>query len=462
MHLRTEPKVLASSLQSMSAPSLTSQTGTLRPEILLVEDEQIVALELRERLTRLGYQVTGLAASGEAALHSIEARRPDLVLMDIVLAGKMTGTETATIVRRRFDIPVVYLTAYSDPATLEQVKDTEGQGYLTKPFQPHELHAVIQLALSRHQKDQSRRETERRAWAETSHKSQEQLDQFTYSAGHDLQEPLRTSRAFLDLLARRANSKLDESERKLLQEAQGGLARMNTLLQDLVAYAQAGFLEGASLPETPANTALAEALHNLHEAIADSKATVVQDDLPTVRADPPQLVQVFQNLLGNAIKYREAGHAPHIRVSAEKRGGEVVFSVKDDGIGFEPTVRREHLCAVQTPARPRRLLWNRHRFGYLQKDRRRPRRKNLGGSYAGRGRYVLLYASRSLVKSAFIRSRAALLKNRLARGHLAPGQLPLAVHLPGMAWRYTDIMAPPAGLRVAHCTPLKTRPAPLG
>jgi two-component system, sensor histidine kinase and response regulator len=320
----------------MGAPSLIEHTGTLHPEILLVEDEQIVALELRERLTRLGYRVTGLAATGEAALHSIEARRPDLVLMDIVLAGHMTGTETAIIVRRQFDIPVVYLTAYSDPATLEQVKDTEGQGYLTKPFQPHELDAVIQLALSRHRKDRSRRETERRAWAETSHKSQEQLEQFTYSAGHDLQEPLRTARAFLDLLGRRANSKLDEEERKLLREAQGGLARMNTLLQDLVAYAQAGFLEGASLPDTPANAILAEALENLHEMIADSNATVLHDDLPTVRADPPQLVQVFQNLLGNAIKYRNAGHEPYIHVSAEKRGDEFVFSVKDDGIGFDP------------------------------------------------------------------------------------------------------------------------------
>jgi light-regulated signal transduction histidine kinase (bacteriophytochrome) len=256
--------------------------------------------------------------------------------MDIVLAGHMTGTETAIIVRQQFDIPVVYLTAYSDPATLEQVKDTEGQGYLTKPFQPHELDAVIQLALSRHRKDRSRRETERRAWAETSHKSQEQLEQFTYSAGHDLQEPLRTARAFLDLLGRRANSKLDEEERKLLREAQGGLARMNTLLQDLVAYAQAGFLESASLPDTPANAILAEALENLHEMIADSNATVLHDDLPTVRADPPQLVQVFQNLLGNAIKYRNAGHEPYIHVSAEKRGDEFVFSVKDDGIGFDP------------------------------------------------------------------------------------------------------------------------------
>lgn len=330
-------EVLASLLlSSMSAPSALDPAGELHPEILLVEDEQIVALELRKRLTRLGYQVTEVAVSGEAALHSVEERRPDLVLMDIVLAGRMTGTQAAAIIREHFDIPVVYLTAFSDPGTLEQIKDTEGQGFLTKPFQPHELHAVIQLALSRHRKERSRREIERSAWEETSHKSQEQLDQFTRSAGHDLQQPLRTARAFLELLARRANLKLDEDERKLLREAQGGLAGMSTLLQDLVVYAQAGHSEGAPLPSMDANTALAEALGNLQEAVAESKARVVHNDLPTVRADPRQLLQVFQNLLGNAIKYRRPEHTPVIHVSAEKFGGEVVFSVKDNGIGFEP------------------------------------------------------------------------------------------------------------------------------
>jgi two-component system sensor histidine kinase/response regulator len=310
--------------------------GARQPEILVVEDEQIVALELQNRLTKMGYQVTELAATGERALQSIEEHRPDLVLMDIVLAGKMTGTQTAQRVHEQFDIPVVYLTAYSDPATIEQVKETGGHGFLTKPLQPQELHAVIQLALARHDKEQHRRDTERSAWQEICDESQTQLQQFTTAAGHDLQEPLRTATCFIDLLARRARPKLDGEELELLGQARAGLSRMNTLLQDLLAYARAGLPEGAPLPSTPAKAALGWAISNLQGAMAESGATITHDVLPAVQAEPSQLAQVFQNLLSNAIKYRRSTCPPRIHVGFESRGGESLFWVKDNGIGFDP------------------------------------------------------------------------------------------------------------------------------
>ena len=319
--------------------TLTTQLNALvarQPEILIVEDEQVVALALQNRLTKLGYEVTELAATGERALHSIEEHRPDLVLMDIVLAGKMTGTQTAKLVHEQFDIPVVYLTAYSDSATLEQVKETAEHGFLTKPFQSQELHAVIQLALARHDKEQHRRETERSAWQEICQASEAQLQQFTTAAGHDLQEPLRTATCFLDLLARRVQQKLDGEERELLGQARAGLSRMNTLLQDLLAHARAGLSEGAPSSSTSAETAFGWAISNLQGAMAESGATVTHDTLPAVQADPSQLAQVFQNLLGNAIKYRRSTCPPQIHVGFEPRGGESLFWVKDNGIGFDP------------------------------------------------------------------------------------------------------------------------------
>jgi two-component system, sensor histidine kinase and response regulator len=320
----------------MGTSAQLNSRSSRQPEILLVEDEQIVALDLQDRLTRLGYKVAEIAASGEEALRSMEERLPDLIVMDIVLAGRMSGTETAKIVRERFDVPVVYLTAYSDPATLEDIKETEGQGFLTKPFQPQDLDAVLQLALSRHGKEQHRRSVERTAWEEICERSKQELEQFTYAAGHDLQEPLRTTTFFIELLARGAATKLDKEERELLCQAQAGLSRMSTLLHDLVTYAQVGLSEGAPLPNTPADAILAGALANLRAAIADTDAKVVCNPLPVVRADPSQLLQVFQNLVGNAIKYRKLHRTPEIHVSAEKRPGEIVFSVKDNGIGFDP------------------------------------------------------------------------------------------------------------------------------
>ena len=117
--------------------------------VLIVEDERIVAKDLENALRGLGYEVIGSAASGEAALLMMEQTRPDIVLMDIVLAGAMRGTEVARRAWSRWRVPVVYLTAFSDAVVLEDIKDSEPYGYLLKPFLPKQVHAVLQIALSR-------------------------------------------------------------------------------------------------------------------------------------------------------------------------------------------------------------------------------------------------------------------------------------------------------------------------
>lgn len=128
----------------------------------MVEDEQIVALDLVERLSRMGHEVPAAVASAEEAIEAAERLRPDLVLMDIKLRGKMDGIDAAESIRRRFDIPVVYLTAFADDRTLERAKTTEPFGYILKPFQERELHVVIEVALHRHRI--ARRLMEAEAW----------------------------------------------------------------------------------------------------------------------------------------------------------------------------------------------------------------------------------------------------------------------------------------------------------
>ena len=123
--------------------------------ILIVEDERLVAKDLENRLRALGYNVLGSASSGEAALLMVEEHRPDIVLMDIVLAGAIRGTEVARRLWNRWRIPVVYLTAFSDAVVLEDIKESEPYGYILKPFEPKQLHAVLQLALSRRLKEAS-------------------------------------------------------------------------------------------------------------------------------------------------------------------------------------------------------------------------------------------------------------------------------------------------------------------
>jgi signal transduction histidine kinase/CheY-like chemotaxis protein len=121
--------------------------------ILIVEDEKIVAWDIKERLQTLGYQVVANVTSGEAAIVSLAQTKPDLVLMDIQLPGQLNGIETAQIIYDQYNIPVVYLTAHSDETTLEAATQTNPFGYLLKPFQVRELHSTIQIALRRHERE---------------------------------------------------------------------------------------------------------------------------------------------------------------------------------------------------------------------------------------------------------------------------------------------------------------------
>ena len=129
-------------------------------QIMVVEDERIVAEHIRKSLQNMGYSVPSIASSGVKAIKDIEDKCPDLVLMDIVLKGEMDGIETAMQIRSRFKIPVVYLTAYTDEKTLERAKITEPFGYVIKPFNEKDLHINIEIALYKHKMERELKESE--------------------------------------------------------------------------------------------------------------------------------------------------------------------------------------------------------------------------------------------------------------------------------------------------------------
>lgn len=118
--------------------------------ILVVEDESIVAFNLQQRLTHLGYDVPSIAVSGQECMEQVATTQPDLVLMDIHIQGDMDGIDVASRLQREHTVPVIYLTAYSEDSTLERARETQPYGYLLKPFSERELHASIQMALERH------------------------------------------------------------------------------------------------------------------------------------------------------------------------------------------------------------------------------------------------------------------------------------------------------------------------
>jgi DNA-binding LytR/AlgR family response regulator len=122
--------------------------------ILVVEDESIVSKDIQQSLKKLGYNIVGAASTGEKAIELANETKPDLVLMDIMLKGDMSGIETAEKIKETLSIPVIYLTAYADENTLAKAKVTEPYGYIIKPFKEIDLHTSIEMALYKHGKEQ--------------------------------------------------------------------------------------------------------------------------------------------------------------------------------------------------------------------------------------------------------------------------------------------------------------------
>ena len=165
-------------------------------------------------------------------------------------------------------------------------------------------------------------------------RSNTELVQFAYVASHDLQEPLRMVSSYVQLLARRYSGKLDSDADEFIAFAVDGAKRMQNMINDLLAFSRVT-TKGHEFKPVEADTALKLALANLKVAIEESQASVTFDPLPVVNADSAQLTQLFQNLIGNAIKFRRK-EPPQVHVSVEKRAKDWEFSVRDNGIGIEP------------------------------------------------------------------------------------------------------------------------------
>lgn len=165
-------------------------------------------------------------------------------------------------------------------------------------------------------------------------RSNADLKQFAYAASHDLQEPLRVVAGFVKLLARRYAGRLDTNADEFIGHTVEGVKRMQMLIRDLLEYSQVG-TKGKELKSTDSSSAVDRAISNLRASVDETGAVVTHDALPTVMADASQLTRLFQNLIGNAVKFH-GEEAPRIHVSAERKENEWVFSVSDKGIGIAP------------------------------------------------------------------------------------------------------------------------------
>ena len=304
-------------------------------KIFIVEDEALIAMELQDRLEDRGYVVCGHAARGERALEQIPHSGADLILMDVRLAGQLSGIDTVRALRTRCDIPAVFLTAFADTPCLRDAGEAGAYGYLIKPFQADEVHTTIQTALTRFHLERELRQ------------SNAELQQFASAISHDLRQPLRAVSGHLDLLERRSTNGLEPAAADHLRMARAAVSRMDAMVVQLLEYSSIG--SGTDDIETfQSREALDEALAFLEPAIRETDARIeTTGEWPMVSVNSLQLVRVFQNLIGNALKFRKPGASPNIVVASAVKGTLWRVDISDDGIGIEPS-RLERVFRVFT------------------------------------------------------------------------------------------------------------------
>ncbi len=182
--------------------------------------------------------------------------------------------------------------------------------------------------------ERRQREEELKKLSEELARSNTDLRDFAYVASHDLKKPLQSIEGFAKLLARRYKGKLDAKADEFIEYIGSGVKRMQMFIKDLLEYSQVGAKEKKFKP-TDCSGVVQKAVGNLQAAIEESNAVVTYDELPTVMVDTPQMISLLQNLIDNAIKFR-GEEAPRIHISAERKGDEWVFSIRDNGIGIDP------------------------------------------------------------------------------------------------------------------------------
>ncbi|MCU1330353.1 MAG: sensor signal transduction histidine kinase, partial [Bryobacterales bacterium] len=187
--------------------------------------------------------------------------------------------------------------------------------------------------------------TERKQSEAALRRLNEDLKQFTFAATHDLREPLRMITVYAQMLERRLDAQLDEASRSYIEQVIKGGERASRLIDGLLEFSRIGEVEEAKPGRVSSEAALDEALSDLQIATTESRAIITRETLPDVVADAVHLCQLFQNLVGNAIKYRKPGTVPEVRINAQRDGANCVFSVQDNGVGIDP----QHFAQIFVP-----------------------------------------------------------------------------------------------------------------
>ncbi|UKO98206.1 hybrid sensor histidine kinase/response regulator [Nostoc sp. UHCC 0870] len=307
--------------------------------ILIVEDEQLVADDLRETLEYLGYIVCDLVASGEEAIFKAEQLQPDLVLMDIRLEGEIDGIEASFEIQSRFHLPVVYLTANADRVTLERAKASHPFGYILKPFDERILGTTIEIAISRHQAEI---EVKKALFAaknnqEIAESQNQKTSQNLYITVHEFRNPLTTIKLSAEMLKAYGDQMSEQRKQNHINRIESATDSLNNLLENILTL---GRSESQNLVFNPKPidivTFCEEIVESLQISVKEQyKINFSVDGNSRIACLDEQLMwHLLNNLLANAIKYSPVGSKVFLKLIWAENS--LCFQVTDEGIGIPP------------------------------------------------------------------------------------------------------------------------------
>lgn len=316
-------------------------------KIMIVEDNTTVAEDCCDCLKGLGYSVTSVVASGEESIERAEAERPDAVIMDIHLRDEMDGIEAAEQIYSRFEIPVVYLSAYSDRELLERAKRVGSFGYMVKPFEEHELYATIETALYKAKAEEKRRHMESRLWQA---QKMEAIGTLAGGIAHRFNNALSVVTGNISLLE--TDFPADEKLAVYAKIMKASVVRMTQMTAQLLAYAGGGkyHAKTISLNNFVRDTLLL-VKHTIDPAIQVD--TDMPRDILNVKADQPQMQMALSAVLVNASEAMEGKGC--IRIACKntvvtdetvkdfpglKPGNYVNLTISDAGKGIDEETRK--------------------------------------------------------------------------------------------------------------------------
>lgn len=298
--------------------------------ILIVEDELLIAKNLSYKLEKLGYKIADIVSSGADAIQRAGEMEPDLILMDIVIKGDIDGIETAAIINQELDIPIIYTTAYADDETLQRAENTGSYGYLLKPFKERELHATIKIALSKHQEAVKMQKLIALAAAKSENRSR-----FISMAYHDLNTPLTTIQLSAEMLEDSELQSASGTPNKNVARIKKAVSNMSGLLEDILMLSKAESGK-VSLNLNPINATdlCTSILEELQPIVTDKHLVTfrAQRDPLHANLDAKLLHHLLTNLLSNAIKYSPNGGNVSLELSCENE--QIILCIRDEGIGM--------------------------------------------------------------------------------------------------------------------------------